>query len=347
MIGERTGGPAPPDIVMDLVERCESDALRVTSTTFAAPRLDADCVPHESVDALAGFIAGKSPPPDRLVRGLRLQLGSVSATVHCEKYELSLTKLRAGASKIRDAAICLQGFPKNGELDKGKMAEAKEGAETLRRELKNLDLLSYIYKDEPFKIDLQLADVLDTIYERARWASEAKNGRPKRLPAFELPFWETLGPDLEDLAIRAEEAAKRPKLKKRMRTRDEYVEVLFSDPPFSLSLNAPRSHDTTKPEAGGQGAGEKKHNPDEQKYSSELHCAVVVGVAYSIVLPSKKRLAFPGAADQACDMLLRSAGGKQHGLNPVSAHSYWRDVMRDARKPACFELVRQVRSSFG
>jgi hypothetical protein len=349
-IGERMGGPAQRDIVMDLVDRCESDALRVTRTTFATPRLDAGRVPqYQSVDALAGFIAGKNPPPDRLVRGLRQQLGRLSATVHCDKYELSLTELRARASKVRDAAICLQSFPKNGELDKGRMAEAKKGAETLRRELSNLDLLSYIFKDEPFKIDLRLADPLDAIYERARWASEAKNGRPKKLAAFELPFWETLGPELEDLAIRADEAVKRPKVKKRMRTDDEYVEVLFRDPPFSLdtSLSALRSHDGTKPETSGQGASKKKRNPDEQKYSAELHCAVVVGVAYAIVASSKKRLAFPGDADQACETLLRSAGGKEHTLNPASAHRYWRDIMRDARKPASLELVRQVRSSFG
>jgi hypothetical protein len=334
--------------VMELVERCESDALRVTRTTFATPRLDAGRVPqYRSVDALVSFIAGKNPPPDRLVRGLREQLGRLSATVHCDKYELSLTELRARASKVRDGAICLQSFPKNGQLDKGKMAEAKEGAETLRRELSSLDLLSYIFKDEPFKIDLRLTDALDAIYERARWASEAKNGRPKKLAAFELPFWETLGPELEDLAIRADEAVKRPKVKKRMRTDDEYVEV--RDPPFSLdtSLSVLRSRDGTKPETGGQGASKKKRNPDEQKYSVELHCAVVVGVAYSIVSSSKKRLAFPGDADQACEMLLRSAGGKEHKLNPASAHRYWRDIMRDARKPASFELVRQVKNSFG
>jgi hypothetical protein len=336
--------------VMELVERCESDALRVTRTTFATPRLDAGRVPqYQSVDALVSFIAGKNPPPDRLVRGLRQQLGRLRATVHCDKNKLSLTELRARASKVSDAAICLQSFPKNGQLDKGKMAEAKEGAETLRHELSSLDLLSYIFKDEPFEIDLLLADALDAIYERARWASEAKNGRPKTLAAFELPFWEMLGPKLEDLAIRADEAVKRPKVKKRMRTDDEYVEVLFRDPTFSLdaSLSALRSHDGTKPETGGQGASKKKRNPDEQKYSPELHCAVVVGVAYSIVSSSKKSLAFPGDADQACETLLRSAGGTEHKLNRASAHRYWRDIMRDARKPASFELVRQVKSSFG
>jgi hypothetical protein len=341
------GGVHRGDIVIDLVERCESAVVHVTRTTFVPPQLAArDAKQTDPVDVLISLIAGGRPPSAGLVRGLREQVGRLRVAVHHDELSLLLTDLKSRARQVSDAAICLQDFPKNGDVDKKNAAWANSAAKTLKRLLSN-DLLSYIFNDEPFVIDLLLADALDAICDRTHWALSAANGRPKKLTAFDLPGWEMLVPHLKDLGDRADDASKRPNIKKRMRTGEEYLEAIVRvSLPSSVSDLLVAESNIKLVEKAQINQDKKKHDPNEQRYSAELHCAIVVGVAFAVASSSPNELAFPGIADEACDTLWQSIGGEAHESNSKSGNSYWRGIIRDAKKPACAGLLHLIKYSF-
>jgi hypothetical protein len=321
-ISEGTPAASESDIVLELVERCLSGAIRVARTAFAPPRFNsADDYRFQTADDLALFIAKNRPPSDRLIRGLREQLGRLRAAIHWQEKKLSLTELRELAGKIHRAATCLQNFPKNGQLPKHEMADAWEATETLRDFLNNSELLSYVFKDRPPILDASLAKAFDLISERARWATIPKNGKPKKQPDMEVPNRDQFVTELGQVAHLAGVAAHREKLKQRMT-------------PLSSS------------EEGGL---QKKRNPHDQRFSSQLLCAVIVGVAYreaSAKVRQDRIITFPKNADEACEMLWRAAGGEKHELMTLSGHRYWDEHRRAAPKPACLDLVLGVRRSF-
>jgi hypothetical protein len=311
-----------PDIVLELVERCLSGAIRVARTAFVPPRFNsADDYRFQTADDLALFIAGNHPPADRLVRGLREQLGRLRAAIHWKEKKLSLTELRDLAEKVHQAATCLQRFPKLGQLPKHEMAEAYSAIETLRGFLNNSELLSYVFKDGPPILDASLSAALAIISERARWATIRTVGAPKKQPDMEIPNWDQFGAELDYVAHLSRAAADREKIKQRMSLRAE-----------------------------AESGPAKKRDPYDQRFSPQLLCAVIVGVAYSTASTKvhrlKREITFPKNTDEACEMLWRAAGGEWHDLITETGHRYWDEHRRAAPKPACLKLVRAVSDSF-
>jgi hypothetical protein len=345
-VTEETAATSEQDIALELVERCLSDAIRVTRTAFAPARFNsADDYRFQTADDLALFIAGNHPPSDRLVRGLREQLGRLRVAIHWKKNEPYLTDLRNLAVQLKGDAECLKDFPKNGQLLKPEMAKANKAAEALLGALNNLELLRYLFKDDPAILDASLASALTIIFEQSRWARIRKNGRPKNLPDMEIPDWNKFMLELKYIANLAGEAADREKVTKRM----------------------------TSPSAAESGS-KKKHDLHEQSFSPELHCVVIAGVAHLVSTEiantpreildvwyskskSDRNVMFPppNVRDEVFFRVWLAAGGdeKRSWLTAggekreiYTAESYWRQHCRDALKPACIDLVRLVSLSF-
>jgi len=265
---------------------------------------------------IAHHITRNALPSDRLVTGLHAQLNNLREVLRWKGKERSLTELRDLAYQVHRSAAYLQSFPENGQLPKARMAKAENAATVLQDCLRNTELLSYLFKDRPAIIDPSFADGLEIILQRAAGSSVAKNGRPKKQPDIHLP------------------------------DRDKFVSL--------LAHIADLAHDG----AGGERV-KKTMMPevdDANRFSPQLLCAVIVGMAYSTALsdvaPAKgkvhwyrRRVRFTKDASKACEMLWRAAGGKEHDQD--ASYTCWEeDHIPNARKPSCRQLVRATRRSF-
>jgi hypothetical protein len=336
-IGERMGGPAQRDVVMDLVERCELEEIRITRTTFAPPLLDcAKEGTRPQLTDLARFIAGALPVSDHLVAGLREQLGRLRVAVFYEAKKRSTSELRRLTLRVHNAAKFLRTFPENGQLPISKMRKAKKKADILLEFLENLDLQSYIFGAEPAIIpnaDL-IAEALTVIFKRACAADIRKNGAPKKQKDIQVPYWDQFVSGMiytADLTGN-EDGSKRShirSIKKRM---------------------------TPLPEEGRrQSDRANKRDQDSETFSSLLLCAVIVGVAYSEVSTggrwSKSGLTFPKNASEACEIVWRAVGCKGHNDDYAEGAEFkvypcWDGWIKSARRTSSDQLIDDVRFSF-
>jgi hypothetical protein len=287
--------------------------------TFASCARNAPTAKKNASDAsieIARHIAGNALPSDHLVTGMHAQLNNLREVLRWKGKERSLTELRDLANQVHRSAAYLQSFPENGQLPKARMAKAEKAATVLQDCLRNTELLSYLFKDRPAIVDPSFADGLDIVLQRAAGSSDAKNGRPKKQPDIQLPDRDKFVSVLAHIVDLAHEGASGEKVKKTM------------TPEFD----------------------------DANRFSPQLLCAVIVGMAYSTALsdaaPAKdkvhwyrRRVRFKKDASKACEMLWRAAGGKEHDQD--ASYTCWEeDHIPNARKPSCGQLVRATRRSF-
>jgi hypothetical protein len=272
---------------------------------------------------LARRIGGTGSCYDQLVVGLDEQLKHLRMAIHYDSNKLSLSDLRKRAERLHRAATYLQIFPKNGQLPKAEMEKVKWEAKDLQNSLTDLDLLSYIFKDEPVSVKASFKSALDVISERASNTSIPKNGRPRKQSDIEVPHWDQFVSELHHIADLARAATDRDRVKKRMTS------------PFLARHERPNK---------------SKRDKHEQRFSPELLCVVIVGAAYAAAHSKMhwlmRRVKFPKNSHEACEMLWTAADGEKHVLITRSGHRYWDEHLRAARKPACLELVRNVNAAF-
>jgi hypothetical protein len=217
------------------------------------------------------------------------------------------------------------------------MKKAERAAEILQDLLKDSELLSYLFKERPAIVRNSFADTLDVISERATGASIPKNGRPKKQRDIQVPNWDQFVSELVYIANLALDGEVGVAVKKRMTPR-------------------PEEHRERPRKSRRDRAYEREQAAE--KFSPQLLCAVIVGVAYSAVSTdahwSKRQLKFTEKASEACEMLWRAAGGEEHdehrnegGGEEYKIYPTWEeDWIRAARETSCRDLVRDVSRSF-
>jgi len=355
MISEGTAATSQRDIVMELVERCESEAIRITRATLPTPLTDCANKGTRSISIdLACFIAGTTGrSSDRLVTGVDEQLGRLKAAVHWDKNKKTLTDLRDLADDVLKAATCLRDFPKNGQLQKAKMIKAGWAAKVVRNFLENSELLSYLFEGSP-AIGLNkngiTEEALKLISERAS-AAEAeigKNGAPKKQADIQVPHWDHFVSEMSWIADLAFHGAS--VRSEGGRPTKKGMTPLSSDE--ALRKKDAREDRLRRKEKQKRAA---RHDDAAKAYSPKLHCVVIIGIANSFVSEgrrlSKSGISFSKNASEACEMLWRAAGGEEHKEHSdegaeFKIYPFWEGIIRYARRAFCAPLVHDVKRSF-